>query len=510
MELFHEEDDEDDADDDADGNVGEGDVKTTARGSPVKSAPIPGLVTSTVLSNANAKQLGSPRKAALLQQLVQLSSQMDAGLAQIQAVKEADLKKSKQGQPSSSTAPRFNKNDIAQLAALARDDPQDSVVSSSPSKSFVSTYPSSVSSSSTAALKAFVRRSQLGERRRAYEQWVASKEVAQEKAIAKKAKEEKLERLRELQEQRRQQSDRAEQERLTQLELDRVREEEDQLRRELEAQRRAEEAERREREAYEQGERDRLERERQEREELRRQHREAEQARARFEEELRRREAEDRAWEDEKRARELAENEAKRMTEELKAQVAKDLALVSGGGGSGGNGVDNGTNDVQDQAELDALFEAASRGSVDPDPSASASDGPDTDEEFAEFGSPRAEAEVRASKVAAKRANTTTAAAASTSSNVGSLSARLANAATAPSTALAGGGRKARTVARTTGNSNYSALPPNFPQAPSLPVSVQGSPRTTVKPMSFGSTNTQPVTSSTNYRFERAKRMAGR
>lgn len=506
MELFYESEDED-GDEDEDEN---GDGTSTSRSR--APAITPSLVTSASLRSANSKQLGSPRKSALLQQLLQLSNSMDTGLQQIQTIREMELKKSKQGTISTHTAPKFNKNDIAQLANLIQTTTTTTTPSSSsstsssnnpPSSSPSKAYPSSISDSSRAALVAFVRRSQLGERHKAYDSWVAGKEAAQSKALAKAAKEAKLARLRELE------AEAAQQER-TKLEQEAAAAESATLACELEFQRLTEEREEMERFEYERNERLRLEEERVAREFERRQAREAELARAKLESDMRHREEEDRLWLEEKSRRESSENESRRLAEELKLQVVKELAMITKNHDTTQQQQQEEEEETRQHAELDALFREAQNGAAtttttttnhndvdDHEPSEpthsntfDSADDPDTDEEFGEFGSPRAAAAVKASKAAA--------AASSTRPPPPAIP-------THPGGALAG--RKGRTVARTVAHQM-----PAFPTPPALPTSVATArPAPTFKPMSFGGgAPSQPNTSSTNYRFERAKRMHGR
>lgn len=507
-ELFYEEDDDSDDDDD---HPESGAVDSSKRDSSRSLVPS--------LHSASSKQLGSPRKTALLQSLMSLSANMDSGLAQIQAAKDAAAKKAKSAGgaggggggweregKTAAVAPRFNKTDIAQLAAMARE--EKAPASASPSTSVAlatGKYPSTISSSSQAALTAFVRRSQLTERHRAYDQWVEQKERDQQRARDRADKEEKVRRLREMQERKHAAA-------LSAQEAEKARLEEAQLMRELAEQSARDEKERREREQQETLERARLEAERLEREEARRRERESDAARAKLEAEMLRREEEEARWRQEKREKEQAEDEAQRVTEELKAQVAKDLQMMLAGQSVEAHHQTPAEEQAEEahqrreQAELDALFLEATRGEeaggthqqlqeeaedaedADAAGAAAAEVDQDTDEEFGEFESPRSNA-----AAAGRRA----AAAAS----------RPPKPATTAGGALAG--RKGRAQASLTGG--YQ-MPAGFPQAPALPSSVArtaGS-SSSVKPMSFGGGGQPTATTSTNHRFERAKRMHGR
>lgn len=373
-------------------------------------------------------------------------------------------------------------------------------------------------------LAEFVRRSQLPDRARAYELWVSNKEAAQTKALARAEQKAKEARLAELQAARIQRANQAAAAQSAERERERARlaeEEEEALRREVEAQRAAQAAEESARLAQEQAERRRLEAERREREASRRAEREAAEARQRLELEMERRAAEQRAWEEEKKAKELQENEALRLTEELKKQVARDLALVTtlGTGAARGSGGDHGddtdgaaemdAHDRRDQAELDALFAQAQRdtdehmraggGRGGQGQDRGRDEGPDTDEEFGEFG--REDGEEQGAPL----------------STAASLRPPLppGGSRTVPASgASASQGRKGRTVAAAAAAPFQMAA---FPTAPSLPPSASppamtARERAAAKAMLFGvppgaQTNVAP---STNYRFERAKRMHGR
>lgn len=82
----------------------------------------PSRVTPALLSSASQKQLGSPRKTALLQQLLSLSAHMDEGLATLASRSTALAAKSAKGPAfeTKSHALKFNKNEIQTLAAMTR------------------------------------------------------------------------------------------------------------------------------------------------------------------------------------------------------------------------------------------------------------------------------------------------------------------------------------------------------------------------------------------------------
>lgn len=159
-ELFYEEEnDEDDEDeeegggDEAEPAGSEGQKRLTAGGdasaTPEKKTNAPrltsgggggsgadgtGAVTPALLSSTSHKQLGSPRKTQLLQQLMTLSAHMDEGLSAVSKAKEAAARAAKEATAASSRgggagsydtrshANKFNKLDIQQLAAMARED----------------------------------------------------------------------------------------------------------------------------------------------------------------------------------------------------------------------------------------------------------------------------------------------------------------------------------------------------------------------------------------------------
>ena len=516
----------------------------------------PSRITPALLSSASEKQLGSPRKTQLLQQLLSLSAHMDEGLATL-ASRSSDLAAKSKGPAfeTKSHALKFNKNEIQTLAAMTRKASEKKLGSGTPAGnypdvseqtkqtvgsriltqlswccagfielilSFYALHCCMCVSRRCAPLQlaAFVRRSQLPDRHRAYEQWVSSKEAAQSKALAKAKQQEKEARLAELQAQKKQQQS-AERERA-------ARAEEEALRREIEAQRAAEAAEEAARLAEESKERARLDAERLERENARRLEREAELAREKLEAEMAARAAEQRAWEEEKRAKELQENEARRLTEELKMEVARDLALVTQQSqrdqAAAADSDAPTAADLKDAAELDALFAQADRdtkealgGGGPSRPSVRRTqDDLDSEEEFGEFGDesssaqPQQPSTARTSAAASARPPLPPGVVAALS---GSVSARSGPSATA--------GRKGRTVARTAAAASASSaypMPPSFPSAPSLPPSASASSSASstaatvakLKAMSFGGGSGPNVAPSTNFRFERAKRMHGR
>lgn len=516
-ELFYD-DEAADAEDD-----GEGEEGADAGGAAASVAATPDRKRITT-SVPGAEHLGSPRKTELLQQLMSLSKGMDEGLSTFTAAaREAATKaakENKQHAAANAAKHRLTKNEMAQLAAMTREmlegtsssatgpSGSSALVGSTPRKSPGGGVDSKLSDDTKAALAAFVRRQQLPERHRAYEAWVEQKAKAQTKVLAKAEREAKQARLKELEAARLAAAQATEN-----AERERARAEEEALRRELEAQARAEAAEEAARLAEEEAERARLERERKERDAARRAEREAELARIKLEEEMAARALEQRQWEAEKHKREQQENDALRLTEELKKEVARDLARATqqtaalGAGDGAEEGYDASAGGADEEAraheELDALFAAA-----DATQEHGQDDGPDTDEEFADLA---AEAEQEQFEVPRARVA------------AGAASARLPPATAQP--ALPGvtapsaiAGRKGRTVARSV------ALPPSFPAAPSLPSSaaaaaLQGSPGSaSARPsgggggprsMQFGSMGSM-VAPSTNYRFERAKRMHGR
>jgi len=164
-ELFYEEENEEDDEDEDEEGAGdeaepagsEGQKRLTASGdasaTPEKakasalrltsgsSADGTGAVTPALLSSASQKQLGSPRKTQLLQQLMSLSAHMDEGLSAVSKAKEAAARAAKEASAAPSRsgggggggggalsydtrshANKFNKLDIQALAAMARED----------------------------------------------------------------------------------------------------------------------------------------------------------------------------------------------------------------------------------------------------------------------------------------------------------------------------------------------------------------------------------------------------
>jgi hypothetical protein len=416
-ELFYEDEDDEEEDqdeaeeaeanEDADGGSATADGSTPVRAKKKPSSKPSAAATGHVFGGADAENLGSPHKKQLLQQLLSLSKHMDEGLTTFtSAAREAATKAAKENKQHAAAAStgkhRLNQQEMAQLAAMTRELLEGnsssngattisavSLPSSTPRKTGKDSAdgaPPPLSEETKASLAAFVRRQQLPERHRAYEQWVASKASAQAKALAKAEREAKQARLAELQAARlraAQEKAAAEEESAARERERAARAEEEALRRELEAQARAEAAEEAARLREEEAERARLERERRAREAARRAEREAEAARLKLEEDMARRAAEQRAWEEEKRQRELQENEALRLTEELKRDVARDVARATQQAAALGSSSESQGNDAADEArehaELDALFAAA-------DAAGAPNDGPDTDEEFAEFG----------------------------------------------------------------------------------------------------------------------------
>jgi len=549
--------------DDTEGETVEDDGEERASSRQKQLALTDGNKASSSSSSSSSDSLAD--KAFLLKHLFSLSNAMDVGLEQVREAKTAALKKQRGKDRCMAAHTKLTNHDLQQLQSMTMDEENEEKRKESndnvaPSSQKQGTHPD-VSDSNKQMVSSFVRRSELVDRHRAYDLFVHSKESAARAEALRRMREAKAMRMAELQRRREERQMEAE-------EMERMREEEEKLRRELESQRHAEEEANRQRAEAEEAERRRAEDERRQREELRRLERDAAAARAKLESERRRREEAERRWLEEKAKREAEEAEARRIADDIKKQremereeATKRLQQRPAVEGNGRRrrsvevNDDDDASEGKEHAELDALFAQADgigREHLHSHrPTALASiattsslppchtptnlpkhdDDVNTDEEFAEFDSPRSNpTPTHTSNDQTNPTSSTPTAGLHTHTHAHTAAAPIPPPPRGSATARSSlaGGRKGRTQAQVRSTAQVQAqvltARGSMPIAPPLPTSSSaasnrskgvGSVTSTVtgksrpSPMSFGGSS-QFVTPSMNFGFQRAKMRHGR